>query len=127
MATTKRANPARTRVPRTNGVAPSTTPLVLSSKDDDDPFTEREPLFDLDGTVYTIPVKVPASYTIRYLDIWAEQGIGIAVIYALKTALGEEGYAALTGYTKLTQAQLDQVITAIRSKFDGTDPKSKRS
>jgi hypothetical protein len=126
MATTKRANPARARVSRINGAAPS-APLVLSSKDDADPFTEREPLFELDGTVYTVPVKVPASYTIRYLDLWAERGIGVAVIYALKTALGEQGYAALTAYTKLTQAQLDQVITAVRGKFDGTDPKSRRS
>lgn len=127
MAATKRANPTRTRTPRNNGVALRSAPIVLSTKDDDDPFAEREPLFELDGVVYTVPVTVPASYTVRYLDIWAEHGIGIAVIYALKTALGKEGYAALTEYTKLTQTHLDQVIAAVRVKFDGTDPKLRRS
>lgn len=120
MAATKRANPTRTRTPRNIG---KPVPLVLRSSDEEPPVA-REPLFSVDGKTYDIPVKVSVSQGLQYLTILMERGVGTAVIWALKTALGDEGYAALTGFKALKQEHLDLVVKVVRSKFDGSDPKA---
>lgn len=122
MPTPKRANPRR--VTRSKVATTKVVPVVLSS-DDEDQFAEREPLFSIDGTEYTIPVRVSPTHTLRYLDIWSQAGVGIALIYALKDSLGADGYRVLTECA-LTQEHLDLIVSIVRGKYDGTGPKASR-
>lgn len=127
-ATTRRANPRRTTsASRPKAATEKSAPIVLDSREDDDPFAEREPLFEIDGITYTIPVVVPASYGLRYLELAVTQGSVTAMVYGMRTALGDDGYLALTSYPKLKPEHLTAISAAIRSKFDGSNaaPKAK--
>lgn len=126
--------PKTTAKPRTNGRAPArttaapaqpvepTVPVELTDEPTSE-FDEREPLFSLHGTVYTIPVQVPVSDTLAYAEIWLERGITWAIIWAMKQTIGEEGYRLLTQHRSLTSDQIAAITAIVRSKFDGSDPK----
>jgi len=68
--------------------------------------TERVADFTLNGTTYTVPAKPGPAFALRYLRQVREFGDDAAADYLLEAMLGEEGYAALSGYDKLTETQL---------------------
>lgn len=126
---TSRRRPApKTTQPAENAIIDGV--LHLSSKAPD-PFDEREPLFTLDGKTYTIPVQVSASASLHYLSLWLNSPLPTneAIIWAMRYALGDEGYEVLDSYRQLKPEFLQHVIDIVRAKFDGTvkDPKAKRS
>jgi hypothetical protein len=102
-------------------------PIVLTD-DGEDEFAEREPLFSLGGTTYTIPVRVSGADALRYATIWMNQGVTAALVWALRECVGDEAYAALIAHKALTQDQLGQLFDAVRAKFDGSaGPKGPRA
>lgn len=96
---------------------------------EDDPFAEREVLFTIDGTEYTVPRQVPAGAALQYIELGGSFAADQAILFALRYALGDEGYEALRGYKALTNEHLAKVIAAVRAKFDGAlvAPKAPRS
>lgn len=127
MATTTRKT--TTRRPRAAGTTANGKPApIVLDDDDEDPFAEREPLFSLGGKVYTIPVVVPVVDVLHYGDLWMEQGVTAALMFALRSTLGEDGYRALLGHRKLKQSHMDAIFKVVQGKFDGSeDPKGRRS
>lgn len=66
------------------------------------PAIERDDLFSLDGTVYTIPVRFAAGDTLMYVDGLRKYGPDIAAAWALEHAIGEAGYTALCNANNAT-------------------------
>ena len=123
---------SRTTAKSTNGPAPAKAvvapaPIELTDEPTDE-FDEREPLFSLRGTVYTVPVKAPVADTLLYSEVFVEHGIDAAILWAMKRTLGEAGYRALVQHRSLTEQQLADIIAVVRSKFDGSKgPKGRPS
>lgn len=106
-------NRSRSRPAQVNGaVLHLTTP-------ENGPFDEREVLFTIDGTEYTVMKRVPAGAALQYIGLGGVQGADVAIIFALRYALGDTGYNALCAYKALTNEQLATVTNAVRAKFDG--------
>lgn len=74
--------------------------------------TERVEIFSLNGTSYTAPATPGAAFGLRYLEFKREHGEDAAVDYLLSHMLGQDGYAVLTHYEDLTDAQLLTVFSA---------------
>lgn len=100
-------------------------PIQLSQNGDES--SEREPLFAIGDKVYTIPVEVPVGDVLTYITLAVEEGDVAALVFAMRSALGDEGYAALCAHKALKQKELGQVMAACRAKFDGAlaGPKDK--
>lgn len=93
--------------------------LRFSSKIDDvdNPFSEMEPVFWIDETVYEAPVQVPASWGLHYLRIKVLSGVDMAVIYALEQTVGVPALQELMNLPGLTPEELDTIVQRITQKF----------
>lgn len=87
------------------------------------PAAEREELFSLDGTVYTIPVSFSAGQTLTYVDGLRKYGPDMAGAWALETALGTEGYQALLGADEATipREAFVKLLTVVTRRILGQD------
>lgn len=88
---------------------------------------EREPLFTLDGTEYTIPVQMTVPEMYSYVHMRRTLGNDAAVSWAMEQALGEQGYfALLTAKDSVVSdtafIQLANVITARYLGLSATVP-----
>jgi hypothetical protein len=83
--------------------------LRLSSTTEAEPEV-RVPLFYIDDVEYTVLKNPPPTVGLQYLRILKEQGEGFAAYFLLTNLLGEEGYAALENYDKLTREQYDKIL-----------------
>lgn len=86
--------------------------LVLTTNTDAPP-PEREGLFSIDGVEYTIPVRFGANVGLQFARLTMLRGSDIAVSWALETALGEAGHAALMAYDELKPEQLNKVLEVV--------------
>lgn len=94
---------------------------------EENPFGETEPVFEIDGVVYEAPVRVPASWGLRFVYIRVTYGIDMAVIYAMEQGLGSSAVQKLTEVPDLEPEQLNNITKMITKKFlDATsDPKGR--
>jgi len=92
---------------------------------EDNPFSEREPVFTFDGKEYTAPVRVPASWGLAYARNTFLNGNDFAIVWALEVAMGTEAVDKLTKIPDLDPSQLTMITTKITDKFLAatTDPK----
>jgi len=80
--------------------------IDLDERAEEEVSTERVEVFSLNGTTYTVSAKPGPAFALRYLSKAREFGDDAAADYLLEAMLGAEGYAALSGYDKLTESQL---------------------
>ena len=78
---------------------------------------EREFLFSVDGKEYTIPVSCPAVQGLEYSRLMVEAGVDAAVVYALRTVLGADGYAALLSVPDLRVEDVRAINRACTGKL----------
>lgn len=128
------ANPRRTTKPRTSRTAGRpvlSNVITLSTEDERDQFTERQPLFELDGVVYEARTEFSASETWQYARKVRTEGLDAGVEFAMELALGKEGADAFFNYPYLTREKagliLDQVVNRISGPTKVLDPKGKMS
>lgn len=72
---------------------------------------DREPLFTIGGITYTIPKKVPPSWSLKAYRIAVEQGSAASLQFAAEKLLTPEAWDALTECETITE-------TAMRTVFD---------
>lgn len=82
-------------------------------------FSAREPLFTTGGQTYTIPVRVSAGSALIWLEIATVNGDTAAMLWALRFALGDDGYTALRVHPNLSDDHYKVIVDAVRSKFLG--------
>lgn len=99
---------------KTKGEGPLT--LVLTTQKDR-PEPEREVLFSIDDVDYTIPVRFSANVALQFARTTLLRGPEIAVSWALETALGERGHAALMAYDDLEPEHLEIIVTTICTRI----------
>jgi hypothetical protein len=94
--------------------------LEFSSKNEA-PAIERDELFSLDGTVYTIPAHFSAGDTLTYVDGLRRYGPDIAAAWALEHALGQAGYTALCSADDATvpRAEFAKLIAIVTDRLLG--------
>lgn len=95
-------------------------PQLISLRSDPDREIKRVPLFEIDDTEYSIPVKVEVNDALEYLHIGRTQGQEAQIDFMLGLLLGEEGYAALRAFRGLTEQNLMDVIKACRKVMTGS-------
>lgn len=110
-----RKMPARTRKPAVpDGV------LVLDRPENHAAFdkliSERQPLFSVDGVVYTIPKNVPPAWSMQAMDLAMTKGEDVALAWTVGTMLGVDGYEALKTCPTLLPEDLHVVFKAIMDK-----------
>lgn len=79
-------------------------------------FAEREPLFSIDGTVYTVPKEISGTLALGFLDQVRDHGEAIAMGWLLREVLGAEAHAALAACKTVTAAQMAAVMSVVRDK-----------
>lgn len=80
---------------------------------------EREKLFSLDGTDYTIPVTFGPGIGLIYLDR-IDEGRDVALGGVLKTVIGKDGWTALMRLAELDRISLPQLKAIISKVQDRT-------
>lgn len=100
-------------VPAPEGVAPE---LQFSSQPVD---VETEPLFSIDGTVYSIPKRIPASKTLDILETVAERGELAAAVALFKAVMGDAAYAAAKGCPGIDDKGLAALLRVVQDKAMG--------
>jgi hypothetical protein len=93
-------------------------PLRLSSAPEEAP--DLVDLFEVDGTMYSVPSKPSASIALRYLDAAENLGPQAANLYVLREMLGEDGYKALSTCRALTDTQLTWIVETVQGLVLGT-------
>lgn len=84
---------------------------------------ERIPIFELDGTTYSIPAAERADVAIEYLARSERDGDDVAAWYLLNETLGAEAVKALRGVKGLEASEFDGIMTRVRKVVM---PKSRR-
>lgn len=102
--TRKRATPKPVRTVSPDGFEPIHIPA------DEDVVEEREPLFYIGDTEYTVPLSIPMGAALEYLRIASERGEVFAAPPFLSRVLGEDAYRALEQAKGLTGDQLDRIV-----------------
>jgi hypothetical protein len=94
---------------------------------------EREELFSIDGKAYTIPKTIRPLLMARYAHLVDTMGSDSAGLWALREALGDEGYFALINLPpeRVSKDDLATVMAVVTGRFIGlatevpsADPKS---
>jgi hypothetical protein len=88
---------------------------------------EQVPIFEIDGTAYSIPKVQRSEIQLRYLDIANARGDEAANYYLLTTMLGQEGYDALAAVDGLDDAEFQSVIDSVsKVVFPAANPKGRQ-
>ncbi|MEV8610111.1 hypothetical protein AB0383_19665 [Amycolatopsis sp. NPDC051373] len=110
--TTPRKRPAAT--------APADLGLVLDDADaraeTDKLLADREPLFTIGGTTYTIPKRVPPSWTVKAFTIATERGEQAALAYAAEKLLTPEAWLALQECETVTPRAWQNIFKALMDR-----------
>jgi hypothetical protein len=85
---------------------------------------EREVLFRVDGTEYTIPVEPPASIALAGMELLAAHGGGdmAQILFTremLRLMLGDKGYAALLSVPTLKPADFTHLAEVCAKRAMG--------
>ncbi|HET9234932.1 MAG TPA: hypothetical protein VFP10_12395 [Candidatus Eisenbacteria bacterium] len=87
---------------------------------------DREPLFSIDGTEYTIPREVPGFITLQAMEVYRGGGDGAATPWIMERMLGADGYQALLKCPAVTKKNLAAINEVLRRKVFG-DPEDATS
>jgi hypothetical protein len=89
-------------------------------------IADREPLFAIGDAVYTIPRKVPPSWSLRAFNLATTQGETAALAFAAEKLLEPEAWTALQACETLTPADMTTVLNALVDRImpDGAFPKA---
>lgn len=123
MATATRNRPADTEEPVEDPPPPVVTPGFVPRRIEDTPdprFEQREPLCFIGERCFTIPVLFPGSVLLQFNYLSARLSVDAAIDWALATALGDGGYAALRTSKAVTDDDVlwvrDQILARIMGK-----------
>lgn len=112
MASTTPPRPARKRATpkpvRPNRAADGFEPIRIPANED--VVEEREPLFYIGDTEYTVPTSIPMGAALEYLRIASQRGEIMAAPPFLTRVLGEDAYMALEQAKGLTDEQLNRIV-----------------
>lgn len=90
------------------------------------PEPAREPLFEIDGTVYTIPVELGGEIGLRATRIMRDQGEVAAELYVIDHTIGKEAFDALAAVDGLPKKVLSGIMQICREKvFGGMEEEGK--
>jgi hypothetical protein len=78
---------------------------------------DREPLFTIAGTTYTIPKRVPPSWAIKAFTVATEQGESAALAFAAEKLLTPEAWTALTDCETVTDDGMHAVLKALMDRI----------
>lgn len=92
---------------------------MIELKTSEAPAIEDEPVFSIDGRVFTMPKRVPVATALKYMRMVRKEGQDVAIGWAVEKVLGEEAYVALSEFDGLTKDQLAQVMEIVRQKLLG--------
>jgi hypothetical protein len=90
--------------------------LDLSAKGRPSLDADREPMFKIGDTVYTMPKVCPPGASLEYLRLAGMAGEQTALIYAMQRLIGVEGYIALVGDATLTVEELAEITRKVIAK-----------
>lgn len=80
---------------------------------------QREDLFELGGTMYSIPVEVPGNVSLEAMERFRRGGDGLATPWLMEELIGSEGYKALRECKTLRKEDLVAIQEVIRLKVFG--------
>jgi hypothetical protein len=86
---------------------------------DEDVEDEREPLFYIGDTEYTIPKNIPMGVALEYMRVAGEIGEQLAAPPLLIRVLGQEGYDALEQCKGLTDEQMTRIVDHVVNRALG--------
>jgi hypothetical protein len=87
---------------------------------------EREPLFSIDGTEYTIPVEVPPAMGLEAMEKTRTEGEAPATAWIMRELLGVEGWKALRECKQVNRAQMAAIMQVCRDRvFGGMEEEGK--
>jgi hypothetical protein len=95
-------------------------PPMDADADAEAPTRPRDPLFKVEGKVYTIVRSFTAAECLRALEIMVSVSYSASLIYLMKTALGEDGWQALKNAESMTPEQYTQIVDIIKAKSVAT-------
>lgn len=78
---------------------------------------KREPIFYIDDTEYTIPVKIPARMTVKYLNDVYEHGEEYAIASSMRDILGGDAMEALAECEHVGDEQMEQIMAVVEKKL----------
>lgn len=84
-----------------------------SSKTSDQTPVETVEVFELDDKVYSVPKKVSAGISLKYLKLQAEEGPDAAMYFIMKKMLGEEAFEALSEHESLEKDDLAKIMEIV--------------
>lgn len=133
MASTTRQTTAARRRPTAPKAPAAATPDLdfepVRIAADEDVEDEREPLFYIGDTEYSIPVNIPMGVALEYMRHAGEIGEQLAAPPLLIRVLGQEGYTALEQSRALTDDQMTRIVDHVVNRALGrptTGGKAKR-
>jgi hypothetical protein len=94
-------------------------PVIITTEDESQEPQERIPVFTLDDVEYTMPAHIPASMSLRVLDMIRRVGQEAAVSWVLEEVLGDEAYQALLNCRSLKPSQLLAVMAVVQDHVLG--------
>lgn len=80
-------------------------------------LADREPLFTIGGTTYTVPKVVPPSWTLQAFNVALTGGESKALAFAAEKLLEPEAYEALCNCETLTRDGFNKVMKALIDKL----------
>ena len=83
------------------------------------PEPRREPLFSIGDKTYDAVVDFRANQALSFVAIYATQGFMAAADWAMREALGAEGYAALANCEHLKPEQYEAILSQITKRLIG--------
>lgn len=87
---------------------------------------EREPLFEIDGKEYTVPVELGAEIGLRATKIVEEKGEIAGELFIIDQTIGREAYDALCAVDGLPKKVLAGIMAVCREKvFGGMEEEGK--
>ncbi|MFJ1764044.1 hypothetical protein ACIOD2_27265 [Amycolatopsis sp. NPDC088138] len=79
----------------------------------DELISDREPLFTIGGVTYTIPKRVPPSWSVKAYKLATEQGEAAALSFAVEKLLTSEAWDALGDCETVTPTAWETVLNAL--------------
>lgn len=103
--------------------------LDAQSEEEKGEFEETAPLFRIHGEIYAARVVFSAGETIRFAELWRDNGLDKACAYAMTQALGADGYQAFLNYPYMSKENAGKIIDQVVNRINPPviDPKSKKA
>jgi hypothetical protein len=80
---------------------------------------DREALFSIDGTTYTIPVEVPGNLALQAIERTRYESETAVTAWIMEQVLGRDAYRALLDCPHVKPSQLKAITMICREKVMG--------